>query len=96
MKMPKPGAAEARRARLWREHHGLSKKQLGELIGYSPEAIYWFEEGKTPPGRRQTADTREIKPWVWLRYLMACAGIQRSLETNRDFKWDSNLEGSNK
>lgn len=70
---------EHERAQKWRERQKLSREELGNAIGYSALAIYWFERGETPPSRnvKSGSQSREIKPWVWLRYKMACAGFSR-------------------
>jgi hypothetical protein len=83
---------EHERARLWRTRHGLSPAELSPLIGYSVSAIYWFEEGKTPPrtykGKRSPARKgRVIAPEVWLRYKAACAGLNAFLVDKRRFDW---------
>lgn len=77
---------EHERAFKWREKHHLTRKQLAEAIGYSQEAIYWFEVGTTPPGRNESKST-EIKPWVWQRYKRACEGYDSELKTGGKFKW---------
>ena len=75
----------SRQARLWREKHNLTRAQLAELIGYAAQTIFWFEQGQTPPDRRNDG-TREIKPWVWLRYQRACQGLDAELRGVK-FKW---------
>ena len=80
------------KAKAWREAHNLSPQELGALIGYSMSAIYWFEEGKTPPrtykGKRSPERKgRTIAPEVWLRYKAACAGIDAWLCDKRRFDW---------
>lgn len=72
-------------ARAWREKHGWTRQQLAELIGYSPEAIYWAERGMAPPGRGISSD-RRVKPWVWLRYQRACQGLDAEIRGVK-FKW---------
>lgn len=66
------------RARAWRESLELTQAQLGEKIGYARETVWWFERGATPPNRGNGASGK-IKPWVWLRYKMACAGYAASI-----------------
>lgn len=75
------------RARQWREGLEMSKGELANAIGYSEMAIYWFERGETPPYRnsKSGSESREIKPWVWLRYKMACAGFAAS--KRKKFDW---------
>lgn len=77
---------EHEQAKRWREQRSLSIDQLSELTGYSPEAIRWFEKGQTPPNRNYksgNASDRTIKPWVWQRYKMTCAGVDRK----QPFNW---------
>lgn len=73
---------EFQKAQAWREKQNLSRKELGDAIGYSPISIYWFERGETPPARniKSGSQSREIKPWVWLRYKMACAGYKKRFD----------------
>jgi DNA-binding XRE family transcriptional regulator len=73
------------KAKRWRESLGLSHEQLGERIGYSREAIYWFERGMTPPRNyvNKLKKGRAIDPFVWRRYKMACAGYA----AGRTFNW---------
>jgi predicted transcriptional regulator len=83
---------EHQKARLWREAHNLSLKDLAPLIGYSTASIYWFEAGQTPPrtykGKRSPERKgRAIAPEVWLRYKAACAGIDAWLKDKRRFDW---------
>ncbi len=86
---------EHNQARKWREARGLSINELADLTGYSPEAIRWFEKGKTPPNRNVkggNAADRTIKPWVWLRYKMCCAGVHHTIYAEGTpvryaFKW---------
>lgn len=76
---------EHERARKWRERLNLTRKQLAQATGYSQEAIYWFEEGATPPGRTQKK-RGEIQWYVWLRYKRACEGVDSELRGGK-FKW---------
>lgn len=78
---------ESEKARAWREKLGITPKELADATGYSALAIYWFERGETPPARnmKSGSTSREIKPWVWLRYKMACAGYERS--RGKQFDW---------
>lgn len=78
---------EYEQAAAWRERLGVTKKALAEATGYSELAIYWFERGETPPSRniKSGSTSREIKPWVWQRYKMACAGFERS--RRKKFNW---------
>jgi len=74
------------KAREWRERLGLTRAALAEKVGYSPEAVYWFERGVTPPGRAGKKKPQPVKPWVWLRYQRACQGLDAELRGVR-FKW---------
>lgn len=75
------------KARAWRESLNLTQGQLGEAIGYSREAVNWFEQGQTPPRRKANGD-RRIAPWVWKRYEMACAGLAAQLAAGHNFNWE--------
>ena len=66
-------------ARIWREHHQLTRAVLAEKIGYAPETIYWMERGETPPGRAGKKKPQPVKPWVWLRYQRACQGLDAEI-----------------
>lgn len=74
--------SEHQKARAWRERVGLSPEQLAEHIGYTRQAIYWFERGETPPNRNAksgNAADRAHKPWVWLRYRRACGDLDAEM-----------------
>ena len=77
---------EHERAKAWREKHGWTQEQLGELTGYSREAIYWSERGETPPGNNGPR-SKPIKPHVWLRYKNACHGVEANLIRRPKFNW---------
>lgn len=68
------------KARRWRKERGLSVKQLAELSGWTPEAIYLFERGITHKGE-------PVNEWVWLRWKMVCAGIDAQLRSGVKFDW---------
>ncbi len=74
---------EFEQARAWRQSHNLSQKKLGELLGYSIEAICWFEKGMVPPNRGD--GDRRIKPHIWQRYKLACSGLDMELNEG---KWN--------
>lgn len=80
-------ASEFARARGWRESLGLDQAELGEQIGYSRMSVYWFEEGKTPPSAGEPNKDRKIKPWVFHRYKLACAGFAAQLASRKKFDW---------
>lgn len=80
--------AEFARAARWRESLNLSQAELGEQLGYSRMSVYWFEEGKTPPVRSHPRAARTIKPWVWQRYRLACAGLAAQLGAGKPFAWN--------
>ncbi len=80
-------AAEFAKARRWRESLGLDQKAFGEQVGYSRMSVYWFEEGKTPPVRHKPRRSRQIDPWVWHRYKLACAGLAAEIANGRKFNW---------
>ena len=65
---------EHEKARAWRLKNKYTRDQLAKLTGYSPEAIYWFERGCTPP-RGKGRKRGKIPAWVWQRYRLACAGL---------------------
>lgn len=74
---------EHEKARKWRESLGLTQQKLGEMLGYSIEAIYWFERGVTPDRGKSE---RRIKPWIWRRYHLACRGLAAEME-HRTWDW---------
>ena len=81
---------EHEKAKAWREKAGLTLAQLAELTGYSPVTLRWFEKGMTPPQRLAKSglsQDRTIAEWVWRRYRMACAGVDRLLRTGKEFNW---------
>lgn len=78
--------SEYEQAKTWREKHKLTQAALGEAIGYARETIYWFERGVTPQGRTSRKPGK-IKPWVWQRYKMACAGYDAQLRGKKEFGW---------
>jgi hypothetical protein len=71
-------------ARAWREGLRLTRLELSNKIGYSPESIYWMEQGIKPP--RQTGVRAPVEDWVWLRYQRACEGLQREFDGG-SFEW---------
>lgn len=77
-------SSEFVRARRWREGLGLSGAELAEQLGYSRIAIYWFEAGTCPP---VAGKYKPIKPWVWHRYRLACAGLAAQLVAKKKFEW---------
>ena len=72
------------RAAEWRAAMHLGRAELAELLGYSREAIGWFERGVTPPGRSKD---RTVDPHVWRRYKMAAAGLTAQLKSGKTFDW---------
>lgn len=80
------------KARAWRLAHALSPKDLAALIGYSVESIFWMEKGMTPERTHANSKfkqgDRAIKPWVWRRYQLACAGIDAELRSGKAFDWE--------
>lgn len=80
---------EFEKATRWREELNLSPVELAKALGYSPSAIYWFERGETPPNRnsKSGSKSRDIKPWVWLRYKRACAGLDAEIKSRKKFGW---------
>ncbi len=82
--------SEHTRAQEWRLRLNLTVAQLADLTGYSPKSIYWFERGETPPSRNAkggNANDRQIKPWVYQRYRLACAGAQAQIKAKVPFDW---------
>lgn len=76
--------SEHERAKRWRERHGLSLAQLADLTGYSELSIRWFEKGQRPPNRGKN---RDVAPWVWRRYKMACGCVAAQIASRREFDW---------
>ena len=73
------------RAKEWRLKRNLSVNDLAELTGYGPRAIHWLEKGLTPPNG--SAAARPVKPWVWQRWKMMCAGAEAQLRSGKRFDW---------
>ena len=81
---------EHEKARQWRESRGLSLAELATLTGYSEVSLRWLEKGQTPPLRLAKSGQehdRTISPYVWHRFRMACAGVDRQLKTGKEFRW---------
>ena len=80
---------EYEKAAKWRNSLGLTQQALGEKLGYSKEAVCWFEAGLVPPSaRKRTPVQRKIAPWVWRRYKLACAGLATELQA-QPFNWEA-------
>jgi len=75
---------EHEQARQWRQSLSLTQKELGARLGYSYEAISWFEKGMVPPNRSGSQD-RKIKTHIWKRYKLACSGLDMEIAEG---KWD--------
>ena len=73
----------------WRERMGLSHEELGGLLGYSRELVYWHERGETPPRRyaNRNKQNRAIDPNVWNRFKLACAGFDAQRRSGKQFNW---------
>lgn len=71
---------EIDRAIRWRLNHNLSQDELSERIGWVRGAVSLFERGVNSQGE-------PVSEYAWQRYKMACAGVQRELETGRGFDW---------
>ena len=78
--------SDCAKAKAWRLKNGWTQGELGELLGFSRESIYWFERGLTPPGNNGPRP-KTIKTWVWLRYKNACAGLDAQVRTKKSFNW---------
>lgn len=74
--------SEHHKARLWRRARSLTVERLSELSGYSVEAIYALEQG-----RSTRKGGGKVQPWVWQRYRMCCAGIDAQIRTGINFEW---------
>lgn len=73
---------EHARAKFWRQHIArLSIDQLASLTGYSTRAVYLMELGCDAKGKK-------IRPWVWQRYKMACAGVHFVAVRHCPFDWE--------
>ena len=59
---------ESERAKEWRREMGLTMDALGELTGYSREAIVLFERGTTSTGGPHSTV-------AWRRYKAACLAV---------------------
>lgn len=72
---------EYERAKFWRTNVArMTVAELAEATGYTIEAVYLMERGMASTGRK-------VKPWVWKRYKMACAGVDAALRETRVFNW---------
>ncbi len=78
---------EHTKAQAWREAHGLDRKALAELTGFSVPTIYWYEKGIQPPSKKHEGQAATA-PWVWQRYKLACAAVDRFLRTGEKFDWE--------
>lgn len=82
---------EHKKAREWRERLNLTRQQLAELTGYSPESIFHFEKGLTPSrswgDSKRKAKQKPIDPFVWQRYRRCCEAVELERETGRVFRW---------
>lgn len=76
---------EFEKAKQWRQSLNLTQKALGAKLGYSRESIAWFELGVIP----SKAGDRKIKPQIWQRYKLACAGLDEQLEVKREWNWET-------
>lgn len=78
---------EPEKAKAWRVSRGLTMDSLAAKTGYTKRMIVWMEKGLSPPGpnRKEPAPT---KPWIWRRYKMMCAGVERELRMKRSFDWE--------
>lgn len=68
--------AEGIKARAWRERRGLSRPALGDLIGYSPSQIEYFERG-------YNRYKKPVEPREFLTFKLACAALASQLS----FDW---------
>ena len=72
---------EHEKAKAWRESMQLSIARLSELTGYSIESVYEFERGC------KAGTQADIKPWIWHRYKLICAGVHQQLTSGKTFEW---------
>ncbi|MDE2100308.1 MAG: helix-turn-helix transcriptional regulator [Patescibacteria group bacterium] len=77
---------EFEKAKAWRKKRGLSVNKLAELTGYGPRAVYWLELGLSAPNSTHRTPA-SVKPWIWKRYRMMCAGVEAQFNTGRVFDW---------
>ena len=81
IELPSRDATEAARAKFWRKSIArLTRKDLGEKIGYSVAAIGLFEQGYDHRGR-------PIGERAWRRYRLVCAGLGV-----KNFTWTPGVE----
>jgi hypothetical protein len=74
-------ANEPDQAAWWRRNVvKLGPDVLSAMTGYSEEAIFYFEKGCTRKGKPH-------KTKAWLRWKMACAGVDAIVKGNRVFSW---------
>ena len=65
-------------AKGWRKAHGWTRLELSRLTGYSPTAINDFEFGSR---RGKIGKYAEIDDNAWLRYRLACKGLDSAGST---------------
>ena len=79
------------KAKTWRESLNLSVAELARLSGYSETAIWWAEQGLTPPRTKKhmagPAKSGPIKGTVWKRYRNVCAGVEAQLRAGKQFNF---------
>lgn len=87
---------EHEKAQAWRERHGLSRKELADLTGYSYESIKWFEHGRAPARTWSTSAKRTPErplsqapngEFAWQRYKRCCQAVEHELRTQEKFAW---------
>lgn len=84
---------EHAKAKAWAARHGFTQKEVADLTGYAPGAVFWFFKGLTPPQRNAKSGNeadRQIKPWVWMRFKRACGDVDAEINGRKKgerFDW---------
>ena len=76
---------EYQKAKAWRERLNLTPAQLGDLIGYSKEAVWAMERGEATASR--DLPKRAVDAKVWRRYKCACAALDAQIRFGHNFDW---------
>lgn len=72
--------AENVKAAEWRVRINLSQAELADRLGWTRQCISMFERGVNSSGE-------PVSEWAWQRYKLACAGLQREIESRKEFNW---------
>lgn len=76
---------EYQKAKAWRETLNLTSVQLGDMIGYSKEAVWAMERGEAAASHN--LEKRPVDQKVWRRYKCCCAALDAAMKLNHKFDW---------